>query len=38
MIRQFLNTHEEYEILEEKTVFPIERNTDGFYAAKLRKK
>ena len=38
MIRQFLNTHEEYELLEEKTVFPFERNTDGFYAAKLRKK
>ena len=38
MIKQFLNTHEEYELLEEKTVFPFERNTDGFYAAKLRKK
>ena len=38
MIKQFLNAHEEYELLEEKTVFPFERNTDGFYAAKLRKK
>lgn len=38
MIKQFLNTHEEYELMEEKTVFPFERNTDGFYAAKLRKK
>ncbi len=34
----FLKRHPEFELLEEKTLFPFEDNADGFYAAAIRKK
>ncbi len=37
-IQSFLKSHQEYELLEEKTLFPYIENSDGFYYAKMRKK
>lgn len=37
-IKKFLNTHEDFSLLEEKTIFPFEKNHDGFYIAKLVKR
>lgn len=37
-IRNFLNHHSDFSLLEEKTIFPFEKNHDGFYAAKLVKR
>lgn len=37
-IRKFLNRHEDFSLLEEKTIFPFEKNHDGFYYAKLVKR
>lgn len=36
-IAAFIKRHPEYEIIEEKTLFPFEHNCDGFYMAKLIK-
>lgn len=36
-IANFLKTHIDFELLEEKTFFPFENNSDGFYVAQLRK-
>ena len=36
-IQQFLNQNPHYELLEEKTIFPMDFNSDGFYMAKLRR-
>jgi 16S rRNA C967 or C1407 C5-methylase (RsmB/RsmF family) len=38
MVRDFLKEHEEYELLEEKTLFPFEDDADGFFAARMRRK
>lgn len=37
-VQQFLQTHKDYELIEEKTWFPFEGHQDGFYLAKLLKK
>lgn len=37
-IRDFLKTHEEYELVKEHTYFPFEYDSDGFYAAKMIRK
>lgn len=37
-IEMFLKVHPEFELLEERTIFPYEYNSDGFYMAKLTKK
>ena len=36
-IKRFLNKHPEFELEEEKTIFPMEYNSDGFYIARLRR-
>ena len=36
-IRQFLNNHPEYEIVEERKILPYEYLTDGFYICKMRR-
>lgn len=36
-IRRFLKEHPDFELLEERTVFPFEEDTDGFYMACLQK-
>ena len=33
----FLKNHENFELVEERTIFPYEYNSDGFYMAKIRK-
>ena len=38
MVRDFLKEHEEYELLEEKTLFPFEDDADGFFSARMRRK
>ena len=35
--KKFLQTHPDFELLEEHTVFPFEKDTDGFYAAKFHR-
>ncbi len=37
-IQTFLKNHSEYELIEEKTLFPYIENSDGFYYAKMRRK
>ena len=37
-IKAFLNTHSDFELLSEKTMFPFEDDADGFYAAVLKRK
>ena len=37
-VNRFLQAHPEYELLEMKTLFPFEDDSDGFFAAKLRRK
>lgn len=37
-VAQFLQTHPEYELLEQKTIFPFENGGDGFFMAKLLRK
>lgn len=37
-IEMFLKVHPEFTLLEERTIFPYEYNSDGFYMAKLTKK
>jgi len=37
-VQKFLNNHTDYELLEEKTIFPFENGGDGFYMAKIRRK
>lgn len=37
-IQAFLKEHEEFTLVEEKTIFPFVANTDGFYMAKLIRK
>ena len=37
-VRAFLAGHASYELLEEHTIFPFELKSDGFYAAKIRRK
>jgi len=34
---KFLKSHEEYQLIEEKTIMPFENNSDGFYMAKLKR-
>lgn len=36
-IEKFLKEHEEFELIEERTIFPYEYDCDGFYIAKLQK-
>ena len=36
-IQQFLNSHDNYSLEEDKTIFPMEYNSDGFYMARLRR-
>lgn len=36
-IQKFLKTHENFIFLEEKTIYPYEYDSDGFYMAKLRR-
>ena len=36
-VAAFLKGHDEYELLEEKTIMPYEFDSDGFYMAKLKK-
>lgn len=36
-IQNFLKNHSEFQLVEEKTIFPFEKNHDGFYVAKLYK-
>ncbi len=36
-IQNFLKQHEDFKLLEERTIFPFEENRDGFYFAKLEK-
>lgn len=36
-IEAFLKHHKNFELCEERTIFPYEYNSDGFYMAKLRK-
>lgn len=36
-IKRFLDAHPACELIEEKTIFPYEYNTDGFYMAKITK-
>lgn len=36
-IAHFLARHPEFECIQEKTIFPFEHNSDGFYIAQLRK-
>ncbi len=36
-IEAFLERHENFELLEERTIFPFEFESDGFYMAKLKK-
>lgn len=37
-VRTFLNNNTEFELVEEKTIFPYEEQCDGFYMAKLVRK
>lgn len=37
-ISSFLKEHEDFILEEEKTIFPFESNSDGFYYAKMKKK
>lgn len=37
-IQNFINSHPEYELCYENTIFPIDSTKDGFYMAKLLKK
>ena len=37
-IKAFLTRHEEFELAEEHTVFPMEADSDGFYMALLKKR
>jgi len=36
-IKNFVEKHPEFKLLEEKTIFPNEYHTDGFYMAKLKR-
>lgn len=36
-IQKFLQEHDTYEVVEERTVFPFEVHSDGFYMAKMKK-
>lgn len=36
-IRHFLKYHPDFQLLEERTVFPFEAGSDGFYMAKLKR-
>ncbi len=36
-INAFLNAHPDFELVQERTVFPMEEDSDGFYMALLRK-
>jgi 16S rRNA (cytosine967-C5)-methyltransferase len=38
MVRSFLKDHPSFELLSEKTVFPMSYDSDGFYMACMRKK
>lgn len=37
-ISRFLQEHDDFELIEERTLFPFEDHADGFYAASLRRK
>ena len=37
LIRQFLDTHPHFGLIEEKTIFPFEYRGEGIYYARLRK-
>ena len=37
-VQQFLDVHHDYELIEEKTIFPFENGGDGFFMAKLTRK
>ena len=37
-IEAFLSTHEDFILEEQKTIFPFEYQSDGFFMAKLRRK
>lgn len=37
-VRTFLAAHDDFELVEEKTVFPMEEDSDGFYMALLKKR
>lgn len=36
-IQSFLKRHPDYRLLEEKTIFPMEHNSDGFYYAQMQR-
>lgn len=36
-VENFLKTHDDFELLSQRTIFPYEYDTDGFFMAKLRK-
>lgn len=36
-IEAFLQRHKNFELIEEKTIFPFEYNSDGFYMAKIKR-
>ena len=36
-IEAFLTRHKDFALIEERTIFPYEYNSDGFYIAKLEK-
>ena len=37
-VAKFLKEHEDFILLEERTIFPFEYNSDGFYMAKMQRK
>lgn len=36
-VKSFIDRHPEFELIEEKTIFPNQYHTDGFYMAKLKR-
>ena len=37
-VESFLKKHEEFELLQQRTIFPFEYESDGFFIAKMRKR
>jgi 16S rRNA (cytosine967-C5)-methyltransferase len=35
-VQQFLSTHQSYQLMEDKTIYPSQHESDGFYMARLK--